>query len=54
MPAAVLLVSEDLDGLVTLSDRLLVIFEGRLVYEARAGAYDIRTIGRGMAEDLTF
>ncbi|MDZ4735441.1 MAG: ABC transporter ATP-binding protein [Rhodospirillaceae bacterium] len=47
--AAVLLVSEDLDELTTLADRLVVIFEGRIVYEAAAGAYDIRTIGRHMA-----
>ncbi len=34
--AAVLLVSEDLDELLELSDRLMVMFHGQLVYEARA------------------
>jgi simple sugar transport system ATP-binding protein len=47
--AAVLLVSEDLDELINLADRLAVMFEGRLVYEASAGRFDIRTIGRHMA-----
>jgi ABC-type uncharacterized transport system ATPase subunit len=32
--AAVLLVSEDLDELLELSDRLVVMFHGQLVYEA--------------------
>ena len=35
--AAVLLVSEDLDELLELSDRLVVMFHGKFVYEARAG-----------------
>lgn len=47
--AAVLLVSEDLDELTNLADRLVVMFEGRLVYEAAAGSFDIQTIGRHMA-----
>jgi ABC-type uncharacterized transport system ATPase subunit len=47
--AAVLLVSEDLDELLELSDRLLVMFHGRFVYEARASAADLTEIGRHMA-----
>jgi simple sugar transport system ATP-binding protein len=47
--AAVLLVSEDLDELTMLADRLVVIFEGCLVYEATADAFETRTIGRHMA-----
>jgi general nucleoside transport system ATP-binding protein len=47
--AAVLLVSEDLDELLELSDRLLVMFHGELVYEARADAADLTEIGRHMA-----
>jgi general nucleoside transport system ATP-binding protein len=47
--AAVLLVSEDLDELLELSDRLMVMFHGELVYEARAGEADLTEIGRHMA-----
>ena len=47
--AAVLLVSEDLDELLELSDRLLVMFHGQLVYEARASEADLTEIGRHMA-----
>ena len=47
--AAVLLVSEDLDELIELSDRIVVIFNGRLVYEARASEADPVDIGRHMA-----
>ena len=36
--AAVLLVSEDLDELLELSDRLVVMFHGQFVYEARGSA----------------
>ncbi len=47
--AAVLLVSEDLDELLELSDRLLVMFEGRVVYETTPAAADLTVIGRYMA-----
>ncbi|MGO4713984.1 ABC transporter ATP-binding protein [Bradyrhizobium sp. 2TAF24] len=47
--AAVLLVSEDLDELLELSDRVVVMFHGRLVYEARASDADLTEIGRHMA-----
>jgi general nucleoside transport system ATP-binding protein len=47
--AAVLLVSEDLDELLELSDRLVVMFHGRLVYETRASDADLTEIGRQMA-----
>jgi hypothetical protein len=47
--AAVLLVSEDLDELLELSDRLVVMFHGRLVHEARASEADLTEIGRHMA-----
>lgn len=47
--AAVLLVSEDLDELLELSDRLVVMFHGRFVYEARASEADLTDIGRHMA-----
>jgi general nucleoside transport system ATP-binding protein len=47
--AAVLLVSEDLDELLELSDRLVVMFHGQLVYETRASEADLTVIGRHMA-----
>ena len=47
--AAVLLVSEDLDELLELADRLVVIFHGELVYETRASEADLTEIGRHMA-----
>ena len=47
--AAVLLVSEDLDELLELADRVVVMFNGQLVYETRASAADLTEIGRHMA-----
>jgi general nucleoside transport system ATP-binding protein len=47
--AAVLLVSEDLDELLDLSDRLLVMSEGHIVLETTAAAADRTAIGRAMA-----
>lgn len=46
---AVLLVSEDLDELLKLSDRILVMSEGRLVYESSIESADITIIGQKMA-----
>ncbi|MBO0660983.1 ABC transporter ATP-binding protein [Jiella sp. MQZ9-1] len=47
---AVLLVSEDLDEIVALSDRIMVMFEGRIVYECAGGAEaDTTVIGGHMA-----
>jgi simple sugar transport system ATP-binding protein len=47
--AAVLLVSEDLDELLELSDRLVVMFHGHFVHETRASEADLTEIGRHMA-----
>jgi simple sugar transport system ATP-binding protein len=47
--AGVLLVSEDLDELLALSDRVLVIFDGRIVHETTAARADIALIGGAMA-----
>jgi general nucleoside transport system ATP-binding protein len=47
--AAILLISEDLDELLTLSDRLVVMYEGRIVGEMQAKGADIQTIGLMMA-----
>ncbi len=46
---AILLISEDLDELLSLSDRLIVMYEGRIVGEMPAQAADIQTIGLMMA-----
>ncbi len=45
---AVLLASLDLDELLALSDRVLVMFEGRIIQQFERGAYDERRIGRAM------
>jgi len=47
--AAVLLVSEDLDELLELADRILVMSEGRIVFHTAAAAADVTEIGRHMA-----
>ena len=47
--AAVLLVSEDLDELLELSDTIAVIFHGALVYRAPGSEADLTEIGRCMA-----
>ena len=47
--AAVLLVSEDLDELLELADRLVVMFHGAIIYETRASEADLTEIGRHMA-----
>ena len=48
---AVLLVSEDLDELLELSDRIAVMSEGRIVFETPAASADRRTIGSHMGGD---
>jgi general nucleoside transport system ATP-binding protein len=47
--AAVLLVSEDLDELFELADRITVMFEGKIVYETPIANSDRSIIGRHMA-----
>jgi ABC-type uncharacterized transport system ATPase subunit len=46
---AILLVSDDLDELLTIGDRLLVISEGSLVYECAARDADLQKIASHMA-----
>ena len=46
---AVLLVSEDLDELLELSDRMVVIFDGQIVHETVTAQADIAVIGPCMA-----
>ena len=47
--AAILLVSEDLDELLALSDRLIVLYEGRIVGEMTAADADPERLGMLMA-----
>jgi general nucleoside transport system ATP-binding protein len=47
--AAILLISEDLDELLSLSDRLMVIYEGQIAGEMPTEGADIPTIGLMMA-----
>ncbi len=49
--AAILLLSEDLDELLALSDRIAVMFGGRLVYETGIETADVGALGRHMAGD---
>ncbi|MGD1951856.1 MAG: ABC transporter ATP-binding protein [Leptolyngbyaceae cyanobacterium] len=46
---AVLLVSEDLDELLALADRIIVISEGMFVYESDTAQADLNLIGQRMA-----
>jgi len=46
--AGVLLVSSELDEILTLSDRILVMFEGRIVAEFRRGEVTERELGLKM------
>jgi simple sugar transport system ATP-binding protein len=47
--AAVLLVSVELDEIMSLSDRILVMFDGRIVGEVAGEGVDERTLGLMMA-----
>jgi simple sugar transport system ATP-binding protein len=50
--AAILLISEELDELLELSDRIAVIYEGELVGEFRTEEADLNTIGLMMTGAL--
>jgi ABC-type uncharacterized transport system ATPase subunit len=47
--AAVLLISEDLDEVFELADRIVVMFHGKFVHQTPVGEADIGVIGRHMA-----
>jgi len=47
--AAVLLVSEDLDEILQLSDRIVVMFDGKLALQTDGAHADVGAIGRAMA-----
>ncbi len=46
---AILLISEDLDEVMTLADRVLVLYRGSIVLEAQGVAEDFERVGRAMA-----
>jgi general nucleoside transport system ATP-binding protein len=50
--AAILLLSEELDELLELSDRVAVIFEGELVGQMNASEANLNTIGMMMTGSL--
>lgn len=50
---AVLLVSEDLDEILELSDRTVVMFNGQFVYETTSSGADLAVIGRHMTGHTT-
>jgi simple sugar transport system ATP-binding protein len=50
---AVLLVSEDLDEILELADRTVVMFNGQLVYETTSSGVDLAQIGRHMTGHTT-
>jgi simple sugar transport system ATP-binding protein len=45
---AVLLISSDLTEILTLSDRVCVMYEGRITFETLAAATDERALGEHM------
>ena len=48
MGGAVLLISEDLDELLELSDRIVVMSEGRVVFETAAATAERHELGAHM------
>ncbi len=51
--AAVLLISEDLDEIFALSDRVVVLYEGQIVGEVAGGAAERESVGLMMAGERT-
>ena len=49
----VLLLSEDLDEILSLADRIAVIYEGRIVAERTRAEADVEELGLLMGGDLT-
>lgn len=47
--AAVLLISEDLEEVLSLADRIVVLYRGRLVHEVPGGVADRQSLGLAMA-----
>jgi simple sugar transport system ATP-binding protein len=45
----ILLISEDLDEVLTLADRIAVLYNGRIVLEQRGSEADVERVGMAMA-----
>ncbi len=50
--ATILLISEDLDEILELADRIIVMFEGHFVFETSRDKADVHEIGRHMASHI--
>jgi simple sugar transport system ATP-binding protein len=46
---AILLISEDLDEVLTLADKILVLYRGAVVHEADGTRVDVEAVGLAMA-----
>jgi simple sugar transport system ATP-binding protein len=46
---AILLISEDLDEVLTLADKILVLYRGAVVHEADGTQVDVEAVGLAMA-----
>jgi simple sugar transport system ATP-binding protein len=46
---AILLISEDLDEVMSLSDRILVLYRGSIVHETPGESAQLATVGAAMA-----
>jgi simple sugar transport system ATP-binding protein len=46
---AILLISEDLDEVLTLADTILVLYRGSVVHEAAGDKVDVEAVGLAMA-----
>jgi simple sugar transport system ATP-binding protein len=46
---AILLISEDLDEVLTLADKVMVLYRGAVVHEAIGSEVDVEAVGLAMA-----
>ena len=46
---AILLISEDLDEVLTLADKVMVLYRGSVVHEALGSEVDVEAVGLAMA-----
>jgi simple sugar transport system ATP-binding protein len=46
---AILLISEDLDEVMTLADRVMVLYRGKITLEQPGSSADLEHVGRAMA-----
>jgi ABC-type uncharacterized transport system ATPase subunit len=46
---AIVLISEDLDEIMSLADRILVLYRGSIAFETQGEGADLATVGAAMA-----